>query len=440
MIKEKRRYHLGLDWGTSTTKLVLRDYEQQKAFVLMPAGMAHSYRYPSTIVRSDDRIYFGFNAEERRKKADKVIDALKADLCILTVNEGCAQKTSEQEDLATLFLAHIISLGLNSAEEHAKRDKAQALMGMTIGFPAEEIEKSSLKHIYMRMAQSAYELAVRSGYDPQGKRYDQACEQVANVRGQIEARGGFVSSSSSYHQWLRPELAAAMYWGIKSPMIERDLYSCIDIGAWTTNTSYFRIGSSPGTIEKDSIIFFGGATGGPGVIKLLKNVAEEHNQDFISMLGCEEEWLRRRTYVNHIEWFKKGCFEVWKRGFHQAYKLEPKQSAWDGKVNIMVVGGGSKIPEVRQHFLNAFPYPSWKSGPSVPDLGTPSDLFNFPDQGMIPRQPFAGDYTFLLVAYGLSVHSGDFPKTTLGPQVPPFDAQPRVRAFRDSSDLGYDEK
>ncbi len=149
MMKEKRRYHLGLDWGTSATKLVLRDYEQQKAFVLMPAGNAHSYRYPSTIVRSDDRIYFGFKAEERRKKADEVIDALKADLFILTVNEGCAQKASEQEDLATLFLAHIISLGLNSAEEHAKRDNAQALMGMTIGFPAEELEKSSLKDIYM---------------------------------------------------------------------------------------------------------------------------------------------------------------------------------------------------------------------------------------------------------------------------------------------------
>ena len=300
-MKEKRRYHLGLDWGTSATKLVLRDYEQKKAFVLMPAGMGHSYRYPSTIVWSDDRIYFGFKAEERRKKADKVIDGLKAELCEMIVNEGCAQKVSEQEDLATLFLAHTISLGLNSAEEHAKRDNAQALMGMTIGFPAEELEKSSLKDIYMRMAQCAYELAVRSGYDPQGKCYDQACEQVANARSQIEARGGMVSSSSSYHQWLRPELAAAMYWGIKSPRIERDLYSCIDIGAWTTNTSYFRIGSNPGSIEKDRIIFFGGATRGPGVIKLLENVAQDYGQDFTSMLGCEEDWLRRRTCVGHIE-------------------------------------------------------------------------------------------------------------------------------------------
>lgn len=435
-----RRYHLGLDWGTSTTKLVLRDYEQARAFVLMPGGRAPTYRYPSTIVLSNDRIFFGFEAEDRRHKASRAFDALKGHIYKQASQKVDQINTSEIEDIATLYLTHTISIGGDLAEEHAKRNKSDALMGMTIGVPAEELEQSSLREIYMRMARCAYELAIRSGYDPQGDLYSDAQEKVSAARKRIEKRDGAAASPDSYKQWLRPELAAAMYWGLKSPKIQTDLYSCIDIGAWTTNVSYFRIVSTnPRRAEKDGIIFFGGQTAGPGVIELLSKVASDHGQDFMSLFGYEERWLCRADCSNHIDNFKEGCFQVWGKGFQQAYRLEPKQSAWDRKVNIMVVGGGSKIPAVRNLFFTSFPYKGWTPGRSVPDLGTPFDLYHFPEEGIIPRNPFNGDYTFLLVAYGLSVHSGDFPQTTLSPQVPPFDPQTKRKKYKDSIDLGYDE-
>lgn len=435
-----RRYHLGLDWGTSTTKLILRDYQQGTSFVIVPDGRATAYRYPSTVVLANDQIYFGSEAEQRRTVATRTIDALKAHIYQQASNYAEGRSISEEEDIATLYLTHVLSVAECFAEKHAVRDHADALMGMTVGVPAEELAQSALRKIYMRMVRCAYELAVRSGYDPQGKLYRDARQYVTNARKRIEKSGGYELSADSYKQWLRPELAAAMYWGIKSPRIQMDLYSCIDIGAWTTNVSYFRIHSTrPATGEKNSVIFYGGKTGGPGVIELLSKVASDHGEDFCALFGHESEWLCREECARHVDNFKKGCFRVWENGFRNAFRAEPRQGAWDGQLNIMVVGGGSKIADVRNHFFRSFPHEGWRPGQPVPDLGTPSDLYNFPDQGIIPRRPFNGDYTFLLVAYGLSVHSGDFPNTTLSPQVPPFDPQRRTRPFTDAQALGYDE-
>ena len=208
-----RRYHLGLDWGTSTTKMILRDYEQGRAFVLMHDGGIPTYRYPSSIVLSDDRIFFGFEAEKRRQEAERAIDALKADIYNKALTHAGGTSMSELEDIATLYLAHAISLGRNFAETHAKRDNARALIGITLGVPAEELEQSAFRQIYMRMVRCAYELAMHTGYSPQGDSYSHAQKGLAWARERVETNGGYEATPDSYKQWLRPELAAAMYWG-----------------------------------------------------------------------------------------------------------------------------------------------------------------------------------------------------------------------------------
>jgi len=133
-------------------------------------------------------------------------------------------------------------------------------------------------------------------------------------------------------------------------------------------------------------------------------------------------------------------FSTWKLGFQRSYHLEPKQGAFDGKLNAMVIGGGSKVAKLKEMLFSKFPGPTNFAPPiPVPDLGTPSDLFDLPLSGIRPTSHFEGDSSFLLVAYGLSVNNRDFPETILSPDVPPFDPQPRRRAFKSSEDLGYDK-
>lgn len=439
MKRQRRRYHLGLDWGTSATKLVLRDYEQNKAFVLIPPDVKSSYRYPSTCVIEKKKIYFGVEAEKRRETSSEVFEALKANV-YETGNVVRKDDISKEEELATLYLAHIISIGLDFAEKHAARSDSDALMGMTLGVPAEELEQSALRHVYLKMARTAYEIAVRIGCNPQGLKEIDCLQVLKTAREEIAKKdANNPPNLSEYAQWLRPELAAAMFWGVKSPTIQSDLYSCVDIGAWTTNASYFRIHHANGD-EKGGISFYGGACRTPGMIKLLDTVASSQGKGFSSLFGQEDKYLNKEKYKLFVESYREQYFAIWKDGFHKSYEKERSQGAWDGKLNVMVVGGGSKSTVIKNTFQEKFPLKGWSPVKPVPELGVPSDLFNFPTSGTIPQSMFSNDHTFLLVAYGLSVHSKDFPKTTLSLQVEPFQPNKRAtKSFSSFEDLGYDK-
>lgn len=438
-VLQKRQYHLGLDWGTSSTKLVLRDYSRNNAFVLYLDKNHKSYRYPSTIVRQNDCIYFGHEAEAKRNNAQKVWDALKADLCHSALAEQTDNSVSEKEDIATLYLAHIISRAFDIAEDHAARANEKAIMGMTLGIPAEELEQTALRTTYLNVVRTAYALATEKCYDPQGRKLSE-CKNVLNAVSENLALKAKNKSpdGAAYASWLRPELAAAMYWAIKSPKIQDDLYSCVDIGAWTTNASYFRIHHADSNAK--GISFFGGSCSQPGMIKLLDAIAHDinPNSNYLSIIDNEEKHLRQAKHNAAIDDFGEECFAVWDKGFRSAYAKEKKQSSWDGKLNVMVVGGGSKVERIRQKFYKRFPHEGWQPPKAVPDLGIPNDLYELPAKGVLPEKRFSGDHTFLLVAYGLSVHSMDFPKTTLSPQVAPY--QPKERSkFKPYDECGYDK-
>lgn len=433
------RYHLGLDWGTSTTKMVLRDYENQNAFVLMFGTQADSYRYPSTVAIKEGRIYFGLKAEScRGKRGVYQFNALKTKMDLSGKIFSSGEFGFSAEDLATLYLAHVISLGLDHAEKHARQADAKALMTLTVGIPSVELEKSCLRQTYLRMVRTAYFLATKTGLNPQGIHLAEAFSLLAHKKDELF----FSAKDSNYHQWLRPELAAAMYWGLKSPRIQADLYSCVDIGAWTINVSYFRIHQKEGD-PKGAISFFGGACQEKGLIGLLHAVAQEEGLEFNELFGVEATYLSAPKHKERVETFSKEALEVCQNGFAKAFEKQKSQGAWDGLLNMMVVGGGAKIHQVRQLLGKQFPgfgCRNWSPPSLLPKLGVPRDLYYFPDSGVLPTQSFDGDYHFLLVAYGLSVDSFSFPQTTLAPQVSNFKPEQRTRTFLTSSDLGYDEK
>jgi len=426
----KRQYHLGLDWGTSATKLILRDYAKgETAFVLCLDKERRRYRCPSTVVMNNWKLYFGFESITRRAGAQVVVEAIKKDIYRAIMDKQAVDDATEKEELATLYLAHIISAAVNRAEEHATRAGEKAVMGMTLGVPAEELEQSKLRNAYVLLARTAYELAVNIGYDPQGKSYAECKHALKDAKERINQRDSVKSPGDSiYAQWLRPELAAAMYWAVKSPKIQSDLYTCVDIGAWTTNASYFRIHDA-GQGQK-GIAFYGGACSPPGMIRLLEDIGRKQvpSQEYFQLFDKEDHYLRNPEYKNDIESFRDDCFTVWESGFGKAYEKEKVQSAWDGKLNVMVVGGGSKVQKVKEIYSKRFPNVAWRAPKPVIDLGMPTDLYEFPKEGVIPRNKFAGDdHLFFLVAYGLSVHSMDFPETTLAPQVKPFTPSPRIK-------------
>jgi hypothetical protein len=150
--------------------------------------------------------------------------------------------------------------------------------------------------------------------------------------------------------------------------------------------------------------------------------------------------LSLKQYSSHVQKLCHEYFTVWKRGFQDSYTKEKKESSWNGQLKLMMVGGGSKVKGIRDTFESSFPNNcNWSPPKKVPELGVPQDLFEFPAEGILARNQFQGDCTFLLVAYGLSVHSKDFPDTKLSHQVEPLRPEPRMRRSRSFEELGYDK-
>jgi len=105
--------------------------------------------------------------------------------------------------------------------------------------------------------------------------------------------------------------------------------------------------------------------------------------------------------------------------FARAYEKHPRQTAWDG-LQLFLVGGGTRIECIRQR-LSRRPWVHLDRDPPVVDPGHPDDLYE------LSGQPYAGEPTFLLVAYGLSHVAADIPTIVSPREISVFNPQlPRL--------------
>jgi hypothetical protein len=445
--QRKRLYHLGVDWGTSSTKMVLRDYgarddshDHGRAYVLRHANRA--YRYPSSVRYWRGTLWFGSQAESRRHeglgwtslKARAAVEGGWDDKAI-----GLPEMTLE--DLATLYVAHCIKRGFDEAERHARSKRAALRLGMTLSVPVAELEIPHKQRAYLRVAAVAYHLAVRLGFDPQGKSPAEAKQALSSAKDAALPDIDEIEPS----RFLRAEVAAAMMWPFASPSVKEGPYTVVDIGAATTNASWFRIHSGRDEddrhVPKASMTFFGAETLPPGMDAFDEVLAELLGRDDPAALrGKETELTAKVRGRAKLDKVVGAYWETWHKAKRYAWKLAPWERHWEG-TQVLLVGGGSKVSMVDKAFEKLPSHTSAKiiGARRLHDPGTPSDLYELPKSGGFAH-PFRDEPTFLLVAYGLSFNDDDRPEINLPGQVGRFQGK-RVRRYQPSSlELGYDEK
>lgn len=435
---QKRRFHLGLDWGTSSTKMVLRDLHQRSesnaAYILAPEGCEGGYRYPSLVSVNCNCIYFGAKTLDLDPVNTKNLPSLKSRV----VTKEFLHPHSEwrglcEQDLAVLFLAHAISLGMIAATELADRVGCQPLISLTLGVPVAELEQQKIWRIYYGMIRLARVLAIDLKINPQGEKLDDAMTALKMAQQIDQERQSHDNLPENLHlQYLRPEVAAAMHWSIRSPTIENGLYSCVDIGAWTTNASFYRLANrkldSGKWVQKGQFSFYGGKCQAPGMDRVCHLLSEAVGEkDFTKIRGQESILLGGKVSERVVDLAVATFFKTWKKAFQASYLKEKRQIPWE-ELKVMVIGGGSKVPLVMKKFQQ-FPGPDWKCPQMVSSLGVPKDLFEYPQKGVRADKLFGGDSTFALVAYGLSVPFGEFPIVLLQDMVP--DWKPDCPTVRD---------
>ena len=442
-----RNLHLGLDWGTSATKLVLRDYDAVGAshglgYVLRAA--AGGVRHPSLVALEGGRLWFGESAKKRVTTAQHAWASLKADVAIHGRAASEAAGGLHLRDLSVLFLAHIISVAQRAARSLPGGQTAN--VGFKLGVPTAEMNSWGFSTEYLRIARAAFHLACNERTDPDGVAVGTAPKLLADAWAAVDAREARSRTTGEVIEaWLRAEAASEMIWPFNSPSIQPGLYTAVDVGAGTTNACFFMIHSgSRGALQdpKGALSFFGAACSAPGLNDLLTAVlrGDASPETLEKVRGNENALLAKSaelpTLASPVIEQYRG---VWSKAKRQAWGSYPGYRHWDG-LRLLVVGGGRKVDLVRQEFERRDPFGHIEGFKTVPDLGVPGDLRELPVKPGIAGAPFRDDPTFLLTAYGLSFETDDLPEITLPAGVAPFRPAGRVRQFVGHDDMGYEKR
>ena len=433
---DSRPLRLGVDYGTSRSKLVITDYgavDGDRSFLVRPqCADGDEYLIPSTVCATKDSLRFGFSAEARADEGTPY-RSLKM-LCAYPDNfygDHAPLPTGlNARDLATLYVGHLITLGRQAAEQYASRLGSTASLSITLGVPMAHLDDERLNPMFVGIAREAFALADCLDL--------QDTVSIAGAQDALEFARTRVGREppASPRDWVRSEAEAALFWAHRSPDIAHGRYACIDVGAGTTSASWFDIGTKrlDGVLVNDRLSFYSAACA-PPACDAVDLVLATHLRDvngLPSIRGRENELLQRLPDHGRAELDRvlEKIASVFREASAKAFPKERSIRRWRGIGRAFFLGGGTKLDVVRQRLLDE--KSDWLKRDSVADPGLPSDLFE--QDGSELR----ADPTFLLVAYGLARRLGDVPNISGPGQVNPFAREYRVRPRVSSDDLYSD--
>lgn len=426
-----RRVHLGVDFGTSQSKLVFRDYARrggamhgEYAVVVRPpdeAAERADFRIPSSVSYADGVLHFGSHAEARAAtKGVSIYRSLKMLVALPEHFHGLRMPLPEGlsvEDLATLYIVHLIHLGQSAVRRYLAKEKGRVSLTMTLGVPMSELDNPHLKNVFLRLACTAVQMYRTGGSDwSKGLRLADARNLVAAARKTLPPLEQLEPAD-----WVRAEAPAALIWAFRSPRVSAGLYAVVDVGAGTTSSSWFRIKDAnyEGRWVKSQMAFYGAACRPPGadaVEELIARTIDVANPaDLRGRVNEVIEKLGRDAFVGLDEIVHR-IFRTYQAAFGESYKKYRQQSYWQD-AKLFLIGGGTLIDPIRERFRQ----PAWnllRGAPPLVDAGHPADLHE--EDG----RPYADDPRFLLVAYGLSHFGLDVPEIASPNEIPEFKPAP----------------
>lgn len=223
-------------------------------------------------------------------------------------------------------------------------------------------------------------------------------------------------------EWIRSEAEAGLLWIFRSPLVRRGLYACVDVGAGTTDVSFFRIRERHvgDAWVKDALGFYSARSSPPAMDALDDCLATIDGHDVwpAQLRGRENEMIERYGLAKHprVRSVCEEIYETYRGTWADAYKKEKYVRAWHD-YELFVLGGGSKVAAVRES-LQSSVWLGQLAERSIRSAGVPDDLYEWPENGRLSQ--LREDGTFLLVAYGLSYLGADVPEVDNPGEMPPL--------------------
>ncbi len=403
----RRRIHLGIDYGTSTSKIVIRDYGApggERATVLTEAG---SFRFSSSVALLGDRLILGYSPTGTSDAQARMFESLKMRVAAEVKGDSeryCyapLEKLPERltaADLATLTIARLINKG---ARASTARWGAELALGMTLGVPMSFFTDLALRGTFLRIARAAWRLWRADAIGGDSILVAEARHCLDEAYASVDAAA---VPDNQVRDWIRSEAEAAMWWAFQSPSVPAGPYAKVDIGAGTTNASVFRIvdGYADGRWIKEKLAFFGAyshALGMDAVDEALakwKGVPPERR---LQLRGSEDDLLQDSRALQAcqepIKGIRQAFSDAWRLGFEKYRGSRAEVKQWMEGARVFIIGGGSLAKALR----TAIEKHPQDSGTRllVSGVECPPDL-EVPGARAVPPDALP----FLTVAYGLS--------------------------------------
>jgi hypothetical protein len=449
----ERRFHLGIDYGTSTSKIVFRDYGGpggDKAFVV---ASQNEYRIPSGIIVQSDKILLGKTARNLPQTPSdnvRLYESVK-----MRVGEEAIQNRRKfhygpkpkfpngftARDFATLTVWWLISIGHRAAEPRlAYTGGGELVLGMTLGIPMSFYDDAAIRAEFLKIAQTAWRLYRQC--EPLPDSGEISLQDARRILDHHYVTNTRVVPKQEIRDWIRSEAEAAMWWAFQSPSVSDGPFAQVDVGAGTTNASLFRIYSTlnSGRRAKQGLAFFAACSEPTGMDAIDELICERSaGPQPTSIRGAEEQLISAQAIQDRVSAFvKEHIWEAYRKTWSKTAQKVPPESAERSALRhhrVFLMGGGSLIRTVR----GALPFHPSDNGHSevrVQQLELPGDLYLSKPQSQsgpiaaafktllriqdksYSQKPHIDDLPFLSVAYGLANIGIAIPEITTPDEMP----------------------
>ncbi len=414
-VPAKRRVHLGIDYGTSVSKIVFRDNGApggESAVLVLHNG---SFRIPSRVCMTATELLFG---DDTKAGADCYIyDSLKTRVAVEVSGNvryylGLTTKLPDgfsAADLASLTVWFLISEGHRAVAAQFNGRMEGVEMGMTMGVPMSFFNDKQLRAPFLSIASRAWTFYCNEGLLDSAlliekarrvlEKHPSALSAIPDqeVQDWIENRATVAVKSPI--DIIRSEDEAAIWWLLRSPSVRAGPYAKVDIGAGTTHANLFRIFGTAQTARR-SLVRYGAAAVTVGMDAMDRAIAECQglNGNCLALRGIKQSIHQANAKVSDAlmpvrEQIYQSYQKAWSEASIKMGSNALELSTWR-QHKLFVTGGGSLLPflvdTVRMH-------PDRREPLSVMTLEQPADLVRA-DHEKIRSE----ELPFLTVAYGLS--------------------------------------
>lgn len=445
MTKGKRRVHLGIDYGTSASKVVLRDYGAPGGEEARIVTEGTTWRFSSAVAVSRDTLHLGAGDDPTVLSHGNVVVHHSVKMRVadeatgstgryyhLPVLEIPAPFTSD--DLAVLTLARLITIGALRARQWLGDD---IRLGMTIGVPMSFFDDAAVRSRFLDIARTAWEVWRLGGVQSRNLPFALAKKLLADARDRVAGKA--VPDEKSIRYWVRSEAEAAVWSTYLSPSVPAGPYAKIDIGAGITHASVFRILESHlgGQWVKNGLAFYGAYSAPVGMDALDVSLAAWMKQtarvpmEPMELRGREGQLLKDQTAVaacqDAIEKISRAYAGAWKQCFDKCKDCYTERQVLGARTRTFVIGGGSHVECLRS--IGETNPMAGGLRRKLLEVERPSDLrlqSNLREATVLP---------FTLVAYGLSVLDLAILPVQTPREIPPMTAETKRRAQLDADEI-----